>query len=75
MVAPYWAIPTPSAPAPNPHITPAADVIVVMREQLEYLIEHATSPGYCGCNACVAYNDVRAILLGLFKVDYFPNVR
>jgi hypothetical protein len=43
---------------------PAADANEVMREQLDYLIEHATSD--CGCGLCQRYRKVREILLEVF---------
>ncbi len=50
----------------RPRTTLAADVDDVMREQLEYLIEHAAS-GACGCRACQKYKLVREVLMGIFQ--------
>jgi len=44
---------------------PAAET-EVMREQLEYLIEHRTQADGCGCCECQRYLRVRAILLEIF---------
>ena len=38
----------------------------VMREQLEYLIEHRAGAAGCGCSECQRYLRVRAILLEIF---------
>ena len=43
-----------------------ADETDVMREQLDYLIEHAAEAGACGCRTCQRYLRVRAILLEIF---------
>jgi hypothetical protein len=45
---------------------PVTDENDVMREQLEYLIEHKTRPGQCGCSECQRYLRVRAALLEIF---------
>jgi len=44
----------------------AADVAAVMREQLDYLIEH-TAGGLCGCPDCQRFERVRAELLRIFS--------
>jgi hypothetical protein len=44
-----------------------ADENDVMREQLEYLIEHATRETQCGCAECQRYLRVRALLLEIFQ--------
>jgi hypothetical protein len=46
-------------------IVTAADANEVMREQLEYLIEHAAG-GTCGCTLCHRYLRTRALLLEIF---------
>jgi hypothetical protein len=46
-------------------VVAAADANEVMREQLEYLIEHAGS-GTCGCSQCHRYLGVRSLLLHIF---------
>jgi hypothetical protein len=43
-----------------------ADANDVMREQLEYLIEHASDDTRCGCVECQRYVRVRSILLEIF---------
>ena len=43
----------------------AADANDVMREQLDYLIEHAQG-GDCGCARCGRYRRARAVLLEVF---------
>ena len=49
-----------------PRIPEPADETDVMREQLEYLIEHAAEGTACGCSDCQRYRRVRAILLEIF---------
>jgi len=46
-------------------LEPAADADV-MREQLDYLIEHAARAPECGCLECQRYFRVRSILLEIF---------
>jgi hypothetical protein len=58
----------PAAPdglALTPRVVGAADVNDVMREQLEYLIEHAQG-GPCGCPRCQRYQQARSLLLEVF---------
>ncbi len=43
----------------------AADANEVMREQLDYLIEHAQG-GPCGCPQCLRYQRARSVLLEVF---------
>jgi hypothetical protein len=38
----------------------------IMREQLDYLIEHATGNGQCGCSVCQRYLRARSVLLEIF---------
>jgi len=38
----------------------------VMREQLEYLMDHAAH-GFCGCGECQRYLRVRTALLEIFR--------
>jgi hypothetical protein len=38
----------------------------ILREQLEYLIEHAAANAQCGCSECQRYAKVRSILLEIF---------
>jgi hypothetical protein len=49
-----------------PRVPEPADPNDVLREQLEYLIEH-TESGVCGCHECERYLHVRAILLAIFS--------
>lgn len=49
-----------------PRISEPADDNDVMREQLEYLIDHAAERGICGCCECQRYLRVRAALLEIF---------
>jgi hypothetical protein len=44
----------------------AADANEVMREQLDFLIEHAQS-GPCGCLQCERYIRARTLLLEAFR--------
>lgn len=50
----------------RPFLIQAADTHDVMREQLEYLIEHAVS-GTCGCRQCQRYSGVRELLMEIFS--------
>jgi len=50
-----------------PRVTEPARDADVMREQLDYLIEHATGAGQCGCAECQRFRRVRAILLEIFE--------
>ena len=50
-----------------PKVAEPADESDVMREQLEYLIGHATEPGACGCSECERYLRVRSLLLEIFS--------
>ncbi len=43
----------------------AADTNDVLREQLDFLIEHA-GEGMCGCSSCQRYAGVRAVLMQVF---------
>jgi len=43
----------------------AADTNDVLREQLDFLIEHAAE-GVCGCSICQRYAGVRAVLMQVF---------
>jgi hypothetical protein len=49
----------------QPRVVVAADPNDVMREQLEFLIEHAQG-GDCGCEQCARYHRVRTLLLEAF---------
>jgi hypothetical protein len=51
--------------ATKPRVVVAADANDVMREQLEFLIEHAQA-GDCGCPQCNRYHRARALLLEVF---------
>lgn len=50
-----------------PRVPGSADESDVLREQLEYLIGHATEPGACGCSECQRYLQVRSLLLAIFS--------
>lgn len=50
---------------PRLKVIAAADPNDVMREQLEFLIEHAEA-GDCGCAQCERYARARALLLQAF---------
>ena len=50
----------------HPVVIQAADIHEVMREQLEYLIDHAAS-GTCGCGQCQSYASVRSVLTKMFS--------
>src|SRR4051812_42783562 len=52
--------------ATRPAVIGAADTHDVMREQLEYLIQHAGS-GICGCEQCESYTHVRTALMKIFQ--------
>jgi hypothetical protein len=49
-----------------PRVPEPADACDVMREQLEYLIGHATERGTCACSDCQRYLCVRSVLLEIF---------
>jgi hypothetical protein len=50
-----------------PRVPEPADETDVMREQLEYLIAHATERGACDCSDCQRYLGVRSLLLAIFS--------
>ena len=52
-----------------------ADENDVMREQLEYLIGHATDSGMCGCSDCQRYLRARSALLEIFSEPTPQQVR
>jgi hypothetical protein len=52
-----------------------ADETDVLREQLEYLIEHAAQEVQCGCSECQRYLRVRSILLEIFGEPARANVQ
>jgi hypothetical protein len=59
----------PGKPAARPFTVVApASADDVMREQLDFLIEHASS-GECGCSVCQRYSRARSVLLDLFQVE------
>ena len=49
-----------------PRVPEPADENDVLREQLEYLIGHATERGVCGCSDCQRFLRVRSALLEIF---------
>jgi hypothetical protein len=54
-------------PASNlPAFPEAPDVADVLHEQLDYLIDHASESGTCGCSECQRYFRVRSALLEIF---------
>ena len=55
----------PGEPAAHSRLVIAADANDVMREQLDYLIEHAEG-GPCGCAQCHRYQRARSVLLEVF---------
>jgi len=52
-------------PPARPLVIEAADTHAVMREQLEYLIDHAGT-GICGCEECQSYAVIRTTLMKMF---------
>jgi len=56
----------PRAPGP-------VDEAEVMREQLEYLIEHVAEKGICGCSECQRFLRVRAALFEVFTSGPAPQ--
>ena len=62
------AKPDPVAPvgsAAHSRLVAAANANDVMREQLDFLIEHAQD-GLCGCAQCQRYQRARSVLLEMF---------
>ena len=49
-----------------PRVAEAADEGDVLREQLDYLIDHAAQAAQCGCAECRRYERARAVLLEIF---------
>jgi hypothetical protein len=47
----------------------------ILREQLDYLIEHSAHAGQCGCSECRRYLRVRSILLEIFAEPPQANVQ
>lgn len=58
---------TPQSAVSLPRISEPADENDVMREQLEYLIGHATEQSACGCSTCQRYLRVQSALLEIFN--------
>jgi len=56
-------------------VTEPADEADILREQLDYLIDHAARGAECGCAACHRYLRVRAILLEIFQEPQATKVR
>jgi hypothetical protein len=56
----------PRAPGP-------VDEADVVREQLEYLIEHVAEKGSCGCSECQRFLRVRSALLEIFTSSPAPQ--
>jgi hypothetical protein len=49
-----------------PRVSEPADENDVLREQLDYLIDHVAERGLCGCTECQRYVHVRSLLLEIF---------
>jgi hypothetical protein len=70
-MSPTQVRPENASPSPQvglvvrPRVIAAADPNDVMREQLEFLIEHAQA-GDCGCQQCGRYFRLRTLLLEAF---------
>ena len=58
--------------SPSAILWPAAALSAILREQLEYLIDHAGATAEDGCPACSRYLRVRSVLLEIFCTP--PNV-
>jgi hypothetical protein len=58
---------TPQGASILPRVPQPADTSDVMREQLEYLIGHASETGTCGCSDCQRYLRVQSVLLEIFR--------
>jgi hypothetical protein len=58
-----------------PRVAEPADENDVMREQLEYLIDHASEQGTCGCSECQRYLRARSLLLEIFSEPAGQPVR
>src|ERR1035441_9206623 len=52
-----------------------ADETDILREQLDYLIEHTARNAQCGCSACQRYLKVRSALLEIFGGPPRTNVQ
>jgi hypothetical protein len=50
----------------RPKIPEPADETEILREQLEYLMDHTARNAQCGCSECRRYQKVRAALLEIF---------
>jgi phenylpyruvate tautomerase PptA (4-oxalocrotonate tautomerase family) len=50
-----------------PGASEPTDANNVMREQLEYLINHIAEQGICGCSQCQRYLRTRSVLLEIFN--------
>lgn len=55
-----------TALVPKHRVVPAGDSNDVMREQLDFLIDHVEQ-GVCGCGLCSRYLAVKDCLLDVFK--------
>ena len=58
-----------------PRVLKPADENDVLREQLEYLISHATEPDFRGCTECQRFLRVRSALLEIFSEPEPQSVR
>ncbi len=50
----------------RPRVPEPAAETDILREQLEYLIEHSSRHSQCGCSECKRYGRVRDALLEIF---------
>jgi phenylpyruvate tautomerase PptA (4-oxalocrotonate tautomerase family) len=50
-----------------PGASEPTDANDIMREQLEYLINHIAEQGICGCSQCQRYLRTRSVLLEIFN--------
>jgi phenylpyruvate tautomerase PptA (4-oxalocrotonate tautomerase family) len=50
-----------------PGASESTDANDVLREQLEYLINHIAEQGICGCSQCQRYLRTRSVLLEIFN--------
>lgn len=58
-----------------PGVPEPADEEDVMREQLEYLINHTNERGICDCSECQRYLRARSVLLEIFSDPEARQIR
>ncbi len=56
------------------NVTEAAAEADILREQLDYLIDHVDRHPQCGCSECQRYQWARAALLAIFTKPTRANV-